>query len=239
MNVSGPTGWLTWCAISLLSLSGCAHLPALAPFADAGEEEEARNRCEAVAPRIAFRAVHTLDARLPFERGSAMIGVSAADPESGRLRAALVSAEGLTLFEGARDEAGQTRILRAVPPLDAPDFGPMLFDDVALVLLMPRGSWHLLGRNDQGWATCRAQARSWSYPGGTLDVTPEADGRVVLRLYDRHHHLQREVRQAERNEFGLFGRVRLEAPGVGGYVLLLRLLESEPLFPDDPALVED
>ncbi|HOX43782.1 MAG TPA: hypothetical protein PK668_09290 [Myxococcota bacterium] len=213
----------------------CAHLPELYELPEAPTAAGLQQRCHEVGPAAAFRAVHAIEARLPLGQASAMLGVSAADPLRGRLRAALVSAEGLTLFEGLRGDGGRIRVLRAVPPLDGPDFGPMLLDDVALLLLAPRGPTLRMGRMRSGEGVCRAPVRSAVWPGGVLDVLPEAtDGGAALRLYDGDESLRREVHLSGRTPAGLYQRMRLEAFGPGGYSLELTLLESEPMDPDDP-----
>ncbi len=227
-------------AAAALLAAGCAHLPVLLELPEAPTAAGLQVRCHAVGPTRALRAVHTLEARLPLGQTSAMLGVSAADPLRGRLRAALVSAEGLTLFEGLRGDGGRIRVLRALPPLDGPDFGPALLDDVALVLLAPRGPTLRMGRLETGEAVCRAPVRSARWPGGVLDVLPEAaDGGAALRLYDGDERLVREVHLAGRLPSGLYQRMRLEAFGPGGYRLDLTLLEHEPLDPTDPLFEED
>jgi hypothetical protein len=225
-------------ALGLLA-TACAHLPELYELPEAPTAAGLQRRCHAVGPVRTLRAVHTIEARLPLGQTSSMLGVSAADPLRGRLRAALVSAEGLTLFEGLRSDGGQIRVLRAVPPLDGPDFGPMLLDDVALLLLAPRGPTLRMGRLESGEAVCRAPARSAAWPGGILDVLPEAvDGGAALRLYDGDEALRREVHLSGRTPSGLYQHMRLEAFGPGGYTLELTLLESEPMSPDDPLFEE-
>lgn len=209
---------------------GCAGLPALVPLQPGPEQAALIQRCERFHPRKAFRAVHAIEATLPMDQASSVIGASLVDPAGGRFRAVLMSVEGLTLFDALASGTNLT-IYRAVPPLDEADFGLGLMDDVALALLPPRGGPPILGTLPGGRAVCRSRGPD----GGVIDLLPaEGDAPGTLQRYDPDQNLvRRVVLFGPAGPLGLAGRILLTAPGVIGYHLELKLLEASALIPSD------
>lgn len=216
----------------LLPLS-CAHLPAIV----AGGPTDLV--CSAPFGGQPFRAVHAIEVRLPLEGASAMIGVTLADPAHRQLQSALVSVEGLSLFEATLAE-GRVDVLRAVPPLDRVGFGDGLMADVALALLPPPGTIEIRGYYRDGRRVCRFRegARTVDLVSDSAlhDNTGAQVKGVLLRAYDRAE-LVREVR--------LWGgsppkQLLLTAPGVVGYELFLTQVELEEVPPAaDPLRAAD
>jgi len=216
-------------AIACLTV-GCAGLPELVPNAEPADSAGLMARCRGIQPHRAFRAVHAIDAALPMDQVSSLIGASLVDPEQRRYRAVLMSVEGLTLFDATASPAGLV-VHRAVPPLDDPDFGPGLMADVALALLPPAGERPLVGALPDGRSACR-------YPqadGGVVDLLPAAhDAPTRIDRYDQDHHpIRRVVLGPATGPLGLAGRIVLSAPGLAGYRLELTLLEAEAVTPTD------
>ena len=159
-----------------------------------------------------------------------MVGASLVDPPAARLRAVLMSVEGLTLFDATAAGADLT-VHRAVPPLDDPDFGAGLVADVALALLAPQGPGPLPGRLPDGRAACRHLRAD----GAVLDLLPAAAAEParVDRYAVNEDLIRRVVFEDPGGALGLAGRIRLTAPGVVGYRLELTLLEAEPVTPSE------
>lgn len=220
-----------WWRLGLLAVglatAGCASLPRINPAAAAARSRLAA-RCSDLLPERPLRAVHAIAAELPFAGASSLLGVSLIDPAGQRLRAVLVSVEGLTLFDASAGPAG-LRIHRAVPPLDDPDFGPGLVADVALLLLQPAGEPIAVGRREDGRGVCRFRGAA----GGWVDLLPAtaaAPARIERWGADRRLY-RSAVLSRQRDPHGLARRVELTAPGLAGYRLLLDLVEAEPLSP--------
>lgn len=213
-----------------LVLGGCAGLPELVPLGPGPERAALIQRCQRLHPRTAFRAVHTIEANLPMDQTSSVIGASLVDPAGARFRAVLMSVEGLTLFDAARVGDDLT-VFKALPPLDDPDFGPGLMADVALALLAPAGAPSAAGRLPDGRPACRHT----SSDGGAVDLLP-AEGDLPGRLdrYGPDEDLVRRVNlYAPTGPLGLAARILLTAPGLIGYRLELTLLEASPVTLDD------
>ncbi len=228
---SSPPGGGRWLRLGLLvaglAAAGCASLPRIRPAGSAAASGLA-DRCADLLPARPLRTVHTIDAELPLAGASSLLGVSLIDPAGQRLRAVLVSVEGLTLFDASAGPDG-LRIHRAVPPLDDPDFGPGLVADVALLLLQPAGEPIAVGRREDGRGVCRFRDAA----GDWVDLLPaSAAAPARIERWGADRRLRRSaVLSRERDPHGLARRVELTAPGLAGYRLVLELVEAESLSP--------
>jgi hypothetical protein len=208
-------------ALLAACLTACAHLPDLTPV---GPGETPPPTCRipifATAPR---RLVHAIEAETPRAPAAVLLGVTVLDPAAGRLQAAMLTLEGLRLFE-ARDD-GALEVLRQLPPFDRPGFAPGLFQDLRLLFFPPPGAPARQGRQADGAWVCRHGRDD----GGTLDLVHPAHGGWELRAYDPRGRLTRRVRPC--GSAGAEGDacVRLEAFRPAEYVLTLRLIEAEDL----------
>lgn len=205
-----------------LLLGACRTLPPVvsAPPSSAAQIEQ---RCLAHFVPGPWRVVHRIEARMPFGNAGSFLGATAsgAPPERG-LHSAMISVEGVTLFE-ATSTGGPLKVLRAVPPMDRPGFGPGLMADVAFMLLPPEGRAAQVGTLEGGQAVCR-----WSVPAGrTIDLIEERGGGWRLRDYDEDFRPVRELEVEPLTRDGFPVRMTLSSPGLGGYSLTLTLLEAE------------
>lgn len=209
---------------------GCAGLPALVPLQPGPERTALIQGCQGLHPQKAFRAVHAIEASLPMDQASSVIGASLVDPGGGRFRAVLMSVEGLTLFDAVAIGTTLT-IFRAVPPLDDSDFGLGLMDDVALALLAPTETPPTAGRLPDGRPACR----HLDADGGVVDVLPaDSDHPGRLDRYNPDQDLIRRVTFTPPfDPLGLAARILLTAPGLAGYRLELTLLQASPVTPSD------
>lgn len=197
----------------LLFLAACSHLPSLRPLGRGDDPAAIKAGCLAAFSPEARRLVHRVQADLPLGGHSAMLGVSQVEPARGRIRAVLLSVEGLTLLDAERGPEGDL-IHRALGPMADPDFAAGLLDDVSLLLLEPDGRLEL-GQTEER-LICRFRGAA-----GTVDI--EFDGQTwKLERYSPEGRLQR---QAE-----LDGqRAHILAGGAAGYQLWLELERQEKL----------
>jgi hypothetical protein len=206
-----------------LSLCGCSRLPELTPLSGA-PYTETEWLCRRPFPANPWRAVHAIHISGPFGHESSVVGVTVVDPATRRIRAVILSLEGVTLFD-ASSRDGDITVYRAVPPLNRQGFPEGLMHDVSLIFLLPRGKFAQSGRNDSGCPVCR-----WMDPssGATDVIFADQDDWRILQ-YDGGDTLRREVEAAGRPGEPLAGRIRLSCRGVAGYSLGLDLLEAEVL----------
>jgi len=209
-------------AILLLPLLfACAGLPRITP---AGEAEAADIVKEGLAPFLKgpCRLVHSIDGTLPGGSRATMIGVSAAEPDTGRIRCTLMSIEGLVLLDAEYD--ARLVINRGIGPLASPDMVMGMLRDIRLILFRPAGSPVSAGMLPDGDRVCRYRAGE-----GMTDLVMRQGGTVELVLYDGSSKVVRRVRFSGERRNGMPANVRLSAPGMFGYTLDLDLVEAEPL----------
>jgi len=209
--------------VLLFAGAACAHLPTLAPMAEA-QKSATVARCLASFPRQPWRATHAIFATLPFGQQSQLVGVTATGPDG--LHAVLLSPEGLALFDGTQRRPGAAgpplAVRRAVPPFDRPAFAASLIADVGTVFLAPAGAPTEVGTYLTGESVCR-----WVLPPSeATEVILGPAGTRSLRTY-RNLHLGRHVDFLGAADNGFFPEVRLVVPGAGGYTLEMRLVDHE------------
>jgi len=212
--------------LSLLVVA-CHSLPPLKP-ADLAPHGMA-TACESAFPHHAWRMVHTITTDLPGQRKGVMLGVVSLSPATGTIECALLSIEGLRLFE-ARDD-GTLTIRRALPPFDRPALAEGMMQDIRLLFFPPLGAPIATGIRPSGEPACR-----YALADGTLDVVHTPEGTYILERYDRR---QRMVRRVEINECRPAGaeeseavpcHIHLEAMGANAYRLDLELVEARPVL---------
>jgi hypothetical protein len=219
---------LLWVLTDLLF--GCAGLPKLTP-APGESSIEWETVCLRFFPQSPWRAVHALHISGPFGQRSSVMGVTVVDPTTRRIRAVILSVEGIVLFDASR-EAGTTTVHRAVPSLDHKGFPEGLMHDVDLMFLAPEGGPAETGQNSEGNPVCRWRSES----GTTTDVAGTGETNQRILQYDPDNTLRREVEMEGETGAFLAGRARLSFHGLVGYGLDLNLIEFEALAGDPEAL---
>ncbi len=213
-------------ALLVLCLAACARLPGLVP---PGPGMDLPAACEVpLFVTRPCRLVHAIEAEFARGRGGVFMGVTVADPGRRHLEAALLTLEGLVLFE-ARSH-GALQVQRHLPPFDRPGFAQGLFQDLEMLFFPPPEGPALRGRLADGSAVCR-------YPAGdgtTVDLVRPAGGDWEIRRYGARGRLTRRARPCRPAGPGPPDCVHLEALGTADYRLTLRLLESEALTGLEP-----
>jgi hypothetical protein len=228
---------LTLCLLSACAMGKGELLPKLARTPGASE---AQQRCAALFPQGRWQFVHAIAFRLADGTSGNALGVLVLDGQA--IKSALMTVEGLTLFEARSSEAEELEVLRALPPFDNREFASGLMRDVRTLFLAPPGLGQY-GTLADGTPVCR-------FNGGQMmtDILPQADGCWQLHTYSEHTSLrtdgcqpadprreQRRTRTVNAGSCGPVGSVvlphTLELTGTGpaGYTLNLRLVSAEPL----------
>jgi len=164
----------------------CSAPPVLNPAAPAQADLLTRT-CLSRFPSGSFAVVHAIEASLPLENASTVVGVSSWEEGTRTLSAALLIPEGIALFEASRFGGGNVSVTRALPPLDRPDFADGLFDDLDFMYFPPgegsdarSGSAVIpaAGHYPDGRSVCR-----WELDGHFVDLVPGEDGSFSLSEY--------------------------------------------------------
>jgi len=205
----------------LLAACGCARLPALTPVTDVAAAD-AEAICGRPFPLQPWRAVHTLQVSGPLGYESALLGVTLVDPPARRIRAVIVSLEGLVLFD-ATGRNGTVEVHRALPPLDRKGFPEGLMHDVQLLFLSPEGSPSVFGVDDQDRVVCRWEDEA----DGTTDLTTDEVGSWELLEYGPDRRLRRTAQMTPGMQGPLAAEIRLTGHGLLKYTLDLTPVEAQ------------
>jgi len=210
--------------MAVLMLAACSSLPVLRPVA--GISPESGTSCPAVFVQDNTRFIHAIEAQAGGKTQAVMIGVTLLNPGAGSISSAIISTEGLSLFE-AESVAGKIKVGRALPPFDAPDFSQNMMEDIALIFLPPSGVLYSKGVLADGRTVCRWHQKI----GGWVDIGKDAQGRTRIERYTENGGLKRLVTIAtDRNH--AFATIDLQASDLISYRLTMTLIESEIVTED-------
>ena len=210
-----------------LLFMACHSLPPIMPADRTPGDVE--SVCEAAFPHHAWRMVHTITTDLPGGRRGVMLGVVSLSRTTNTIECALLSIEGLRLFE-ARDD-GTLTIRRALPPFDRPALAEGMMQDIRLIFFLPRGEPIATGTSPSGNPACR-----YALADGFLDVIRTPEGSYLLERYDRRQRMTRRVEISECRPPGAEDKgtvpchIHLEAMGANAYQLDLELVEARPVL---------
>ncbi len=179
--------------------------------------------CTRMFPQKPWQYVHALNFRLADGGSGSGLGVVSLDRDS--IRCALMSVEGLTLFEAHSPFDGRVEVSRALPPFDGREFAAGLMRDLRALFFIPPGSLDL-GRLENGRIVCRFAAQQ-----RITDILPGDDGCWQVHLYaDRVNTGSIETHTCHGVDSVFVAQtMELMVPGPAGYTISLRLLSAEPL----------
>jgi len=210
-------GRLFLASLALL-LAGCASaVPLMTPLAPTADDQ-----CQAVYPVGDWQFVHAIEFTMAEGGRGTAIGITTL--RQGDIDCALLTVEGLSLFEANQSRQGGLDIRRALPPFDRPGFAAGLFDDVRTIFFPPAAAsvvHGVIGRE----RVCRHSFAD----GRVTDVLPQRDGCWQIRTYRQgrdERSLQagscRVVEGARIPEY-----LELRGRGPSGYTLRMTLVRAE------------
>ncbi|MCL2458751.1 MAG: hypothetical protein FWF31_07895 [Desulfobulbus sp.] len=225
-------GWASACLLIAALLTACAGArPEQLPQMTASAPGQMTDRCAAFFPKGRWQMVHAINFRLADGRSGNALGVTVLDGRS--LSCAMMTVEGLTLFESRSPDHGAVEVLRALPPFNSQAFAEGLVADVRTLFHLPAGTASV-GHLADGRGLCR-------FAGGpeVTDVLPGTDGCFTLSTYSRPSASADNLPVRTRTVVGrdcspvgesLMARyLILTGHGSIGYTLQLHLLSAEPL----------
>lgn len=205
--------------ISVFLLASCAALPAIQE-PTAGQTKKPVT-CPSPFLMEKTRFIHAIDVQAAGKTKTVMIGVTVADPAGRTFSCAIMSTEGMVVFEAVSGHEG-VNVIRALPPFDAPDFARNMMDDMELIFLEPAGVLAGKGVFAGGEVVCRRRQEH----GGWVDVVAGHDGRIQIRRYSKCGALERTVR-LNSNSRDAYKTIELQSAGLMSYSLMMNLIESE------------
>ena len=208
------------------ALTACSSLPVIRPTAPSAPT--AHDFCREIFPQTAWHMVHSIATEWREGRRGVMMGVVSLAPEDKAVDCALLSIEGLRLFEARHD--GRLTVRRALPPFDRPALAEGMMADIRLLFFPPPGPPLTVGRLAGGEPVCR-----YDLPNGYEDIVRGPSGDVVIQRYDRRNRLVRRAAITPCHPADAGGlepvacRIRLEAFRPVAYRLDLDLVEARPV----------
>jgi hypothetical protein len=217
---------LLYFPVLLLCLVACAagpqaRLPELTDVAG-GQEKDA---CSTVFPKGKWQFVHAIDFVMGERSGTPVVGVTSLAKDG--IDCALITVEGLTLFEAAFRHDGSIEVRRAVPPFDGPDFAKGLIGDIRAIFQAPTGSM-TVGQVAGKTAVCRYIDNGRE----VVDVLPDVEDCWQIRSYTADLVLDRSIvgRSCKKKGSSLIPEyLELKTYGKTGYTLKMTLITADKI----------
>ncbi|PKN51705.1 MAG: hypothetical protein CVU55_10735 [Deltaproteobacteria bacterium HGW-Deltaproteobacteria-13] len=207
--------------ISTIFLFSCQTLPLInSPASLSGQKSFT---CPSPFLKQKYRLVHSIETRMAGNTQSAIIGVTLADPFTRSVSCAIITAEGMTLFEAESGPRG-IKVRRALPPFDSADFAKNMIDDIKLIFLAPEGKLQAKGRLADGSTACRYQENN----GEWIDVTENKSEGTQIKRYTSSGALKRQISFMS-TAGNIYQRIELRAKETFDYSLLMTLIEAQPV----------
>lgn len=169
-----------------------------------------------------YRLVHAIEAHVAGQTQGAIIGVTLVDPSTRFVSCAILTAEGMVLFEAQANPA--LKVIRALPPFDSADFAGNMIKDIKLIFLAPEGEIRAQGNLADGAKICRFAEKG----GDWLDVIARLPEGIEINRYSSCGGLQRRIKINSAKE-NVYQNIELTAKEMFNYSLVMTLIEAEPL----------
>ena len=216
--------WLFLFIAAGFVFSSCSNLPKVRPAGDLASKEH--RSCPNPFPAGKWQFVHSIEAAMPGGRSVFVTGVVVISSAERSFRCAIMTLEGLAVFEAEWDR--QLTVNRAIAPFDSKPFAQGMVEDIRLLFLQPPGSPLEWGFLENGNRICRYGESD----GGVVDVASKGSGNWEIRRYARDFRLLRTVNMApgkKTDHAGMPQKIELTAHGSEGYKLIMNLIEAVPL----------
>lgn len=189
------------------------------------DTEDQLHGCAAVFPDGNWQFAHSIDFTMGSGSGTPVIGVTNLAGDD--FDVALVTVEGLTLFDAVFYQDGTAEIRRAVSPFDGPDFANGLINDIRAIFQPPAGSMTM--GQIAGTKVCRYTDSR----GQVVDVLPDMGDCWQIKSYTSDQKIDRSIigQSCKQKESYLVpDYLELKTYGQAGYTLKLTLITADKLI---------
>ncbi len=166
--------------------------------------------------------IHAIEVHMSGSIKSAVIGVTEADPATRAISCAIMTAEGMVLFEAIETD-GSLDIRRALPPFDSERFARNMLEDIKLIFFAPQGKIEKIGFLPSGEAACRWR----TYNSDTIDVLKNGNGLPEVKRYSGSGKVKRYIKFSGLTG-GFYQNIELRAQEIASYTLFMNLVEARP-----------
>jgi hypothetical protein len=209
--------------LTALLLTSCQTLPAINSIAPFPGSQDAV--CPSPFLKESYRLVHAIEVRMAGDTAGAIIGITVADPATRFVSCAIMSAEGMVLFEA--EATPLLKVIRALPPFDSKNFAENMINDIKLIFLAPEGNMRAKGILADGANICRWQEKS----GDWIDVIARLPEGIEINRYSAYGGWKRRIKLIRTAE-NVYQRIELMAKEAFNYSLNMTLIEAEPIEGD-------
>ena len=209
--------------LTALVLTSCQTLPAInSILPQAGSKDSV---CPSPFLKEPYRLVHAIEVHMAGDTGGAIIGITVADPATRFVSCAIVTAEGMVLFEA--EATPLLRVIRALPPFDSKNFAENMINDIKLIFFAPEGNIRTKGNLSDGANICRWQEKS----GDWIDVISRLPEGIEINRYSAYGSWKRRIKLIRTAE-NVYQSIELVAKETFNYSLIMTLIEAEPIEGD-------
>jgi len=209
--------------LTALLLTSCQTLPAINSILPQTGSKDAV--CPSPFLKEPYRLMHAIEVRIAGDTGGAIIGITLADPATRFVSCAIVTAEGMVLFEA--EAIPLLRVIRALPPFDSKNFAENMINDIKLIFFAPEGNIRTKGNLSDGANICRWQEKS----GDWIDVIARLPEGIEINRYSAYGSWQRKIKLIRTAE-NVYQSIELMAKETFNYSLIMTLIEAEPIEGD-------
>lgn len=214
--------------VIIISISGCG-LPQIQTAPDS-TIDAIECRCQAIFQKHPVQMVHSLTSILPNGDIHVAIGVTTISPETKTIHCAIMTIEGMVLFEAEYDQ--KIIIHRSIPPFDSMEFARNILEDIRLVLFKPAGALINAGRLTPFTDICRYEQPD----GTTVDVVTRQNDTWEIHQYTTYGKQIKTIKAyytdarnhglSEENQ-NIPSLYEITAHGIFGYSLKLALIDVQ------------
>lgn len=207
--------------ILIFLLCSCQTLPLInSPVSPTGEKILT---CPSPFLKSKHRLIQTIEASVAGNTQGAIIGVTVADPSTRVVSCAIMTAEGMVMFEAESGPDG-LKINRALPPFDTENFAKNMIEDIKLIFFAPEGKIQSRGYLPDGATVCRYLEEN----GNRIDVIADKAEGTEIKRYSPAGILKRQIKF--KNTAGnIYQNIELQAYETFDYALLMNLIEAQPV----------
>ena len=212
--------------ILLFFAAGCAQQPQLRlPELRASKVEgQQQTACTALFPQGKWQFVHSIEFTMKDGAGPPLIGVTTMDGST--LGCALITVEGLTLFDALYPGNADVMVRRAIAPFDKAEFAAGLINDLRAIFQPPTADSVITGQVAEGTTVCRYGDAG----GGVVDIELVAGDGWRIKQYSPNLLLQRSIIGRSSTKSGtsrIPDYLELKTYGRNGYTLKMTLIRAD------------
>jgi hypothetical protein len=194
-------------------------MPAINPAAFPANEKHLN--CPSPFLKEKYQLIYEIEIRAAGNVQGAIIGITVADPSTRFVSCAIMTAEGVVLFDA---EAGPNtlKINRALPPFDSADFANNMIEDIKLISFAPEGKIQTKGTLPDGSTVCRYTQQN----GDWIDVIAAGSDSPEINRYSSDESLKRHVK-FNKPMGNIYQNIELQGIETVNYTLLMTLIEAQ------------